>query len=148
MGSTAIRTICAKPILDIAVGVREPEDVMRFAEPLAEIGIRCSKRDVAEQILFVMGDFARGTRTHHIHVVQWDGAAWHNYLNFRDYLNAFPEKAKEYEERKRTLAAEFADARGSYTAGKQTLIESLLKEAADWRKMRAGTRGALAEVAR
>ena len=100
---------------------------------LAENGIMFRKEDVKEQLLFVIGDFEREFRTHHIHVVEWNSVAWNNYINFRDYLNAFPEYAKEYDTLKKKLALEFADNRGYYTAGKQELIEKLLKQAYIWK---------------
>ena len=79
-----------------------------------------------------MGDFENDFRTHHIHVVEWNSTAWQNYVRFRDYLNAFPEKAKEYDNLKLSLAATFAQDRGSYTAGKQMLIQQFLQEARQW----------------
>ena len=59
--------------------------------------------------------------------------AWNNYINFRDYLNAFPEYAKEYDDLKKKLALEFADNRGNYTAGKQEFIDRILKQAHLWK---------------
>ena len=35
-----------------------------------------------------MGDMEKDIRTHHIHVVKWNGTEWKNYIRFRDYLNA------------------------------------------------------------
>ena len=46
-------------------------------------GIVFRGEDVAGQLLFVMGDFEKDTRTHHIHVVRWNSAEWNNYINFR-----------------------------------------------------------------
>lgn len=131
VGSTAIDGICAKPIIDLAVAVRALEDIKPYIPILAEEGIQYRKEDVAEQLLFVIGEGE--WRTHHIHVVQWNGTAWHNYLNFRDYLNAVPEKAKQYEACKMELADRFSQDRASYTAGKQALIDCLLQEARQWR---------------
>ena len=132
VGSTAIKSICAKPIIDMAVGVKALDDVKPYIDILAQHGIRYRKEDVAEQLLFVIGEGEH--RTHHIHVVVWNSDAWKNYLNFRDYLNAFPEKAAVYEEKKMKLAAEFSNDRGSYTGGKQELISMLLDEARAWRE--------------
>lgn len=133
IGSTSISGIHAKPILDICVGVRALEDVTPYFEKLEYHGFIFRGHDVAEQLLFVMGDLKRNTRTHHVHIVRWNGAAWHNYINFRDYLNAFPEKANRYDQKKRRLADLFADNRKGYTQGKQELIDILLKEAKLWR---------------
>ena len=133
VGSTAIHGIHAKPIIDIAVGVRATDDIMDYVEILAQNGIIYRKQDVEGQVLFVMGDFENDFRTHHIHVVQWNSPAWCNYINFRDYLNAFPEKAKAYDNLKCSLAEQFSKNRGNYTGGKQELINQLLLEAKVWR---------------
>ena len=56
-----------------------------------------------------------------------------HYIHFRDYLNTYPEKAKLYEDCKKRLALQFSADRKQYTAGKQDLIEQLLKEADEWK---------------
>ena len=133
IGSTAIPSIHAKPIIDLVVGVRNLDDIAPYVELLKQHDILFRGEDVAGQLLFVMGDFEKDTRTHHIHVVRWNGAEWNNYINFRDYLNRFPDKAIEYEACKMKLATQFADDRGNYTTGKQELIGRLLKEVHAWR---------------
>ena len=90
VGSTAIKNICAKPIIDIAVGVNSFNSIKPYIGLLEENGIIFRKEDVERQLLFVIGDFEKDIRTHHIHFVEWDSAEWNNYINFRDYLNAFP----------------------------------------------------------
>jgi len=133
VGSTAIPSISAKPIIDIVVGVKKLDDIKPLIGLLGQHGIIYRKEDVKEQLLFVIGDFERDIRTHHIHIVEWNSVAWNNYLNFRDYLNAFPDCAKEYDALKKELVLKFADDRANYTAGKQELIEGLLKQARLWR---------------
>lgn len=134
VGSTAIQNVCAKPIIDIAVGVRTLDSIKPYIELLGKNGIIFRKEDVKEQLLFVIGDFEKEFRTHHIHVVEWNSVAWNNYINFRDYLNAFPEYAKEYDDLKKRLALEFANNRESYTAGKHELINKILKQAYLWKR--------------
>lgn len=134
VGSTAIVGIHAKPIIDIAVGVASLEAVMSYIPCLEKHGVIYRKQDVEGQMLFVMGDFVKNIRTHHIHVVLWNSAPWQDYINFRDYLNAFPEKARSYDDLKCSLAVQYAQDRGSYTQAKQELIANLLAEAAFWRK--------------
>ena len=129
VGSTAIASIYAKPIIDIVIGVRDLNDVVSYVELLKQHDFVFRGEDVEGQLLFVMGDFEKDTRTHHIHVVKWNGEEWNNYINFRDYLNRFPDKAMLYDACKKKLASQFPDDRRSYTAGKQELIECLLKEA-------------------
>ena len=133
VGSTAIRSICAKPIIDIAVGMENVNDIKPYIELLSEKGVIFRNEDVQGQLLFVMGDFEKNIRTHHIHVVRWGSDDWNNYIIFRDYLNVFPEYAKEYGNLKKKLALSFADDRGNYTLGKQALIGKLLEQARLWR---------------
>ena len=129
VGSTAIASIYAKPIIDIVIGVRDLNDVVSYVELLKQHDFVFRGEDVEGQLLFVMGDFEKDTRTHHIHVVKWNGEEWNNYINFRDYLNCCPDKARLYDACKKKMASQFPDDRRSYTAGKQELIECLLKEA-------------------
>ena len=133
IGSTAISSIHAKPIIDIAVGVRDLDDIIPYVETLKNSYYIFRGEDVRGQILFVKGDFEKDTRTHHIHVVKWNGIEWNNYINFRDYLNAFPEKAVAYDTCKLNLAKQFPQDRSSYTKGKQKLVSSLLEEAKRWK---------------
>jgi len=134
VGSTAIHYICAKPIIDIVIGVRDLNDISPYMKLLEEHGFVFRGEDVAGQMLFVMGDFEKDTRTHHIHAVKWNGTEWNNYINFRDYLNSHPDKAMLYDACKKKMALQFPDDRRSYTEGKQEFIERLLKEAYVWRQ--------------
>lgn len=133
VGSTAISSIHAKPILDLVVGVRRLDDILPYVELLKQHHIIFRGKDTPGQFLFVIGDFEEDTRTHHIHVVKWNGTQWKHYIHFRDYLNTYPEKAKLYEDCKKRLALQFSADRKQYTAGKQDLIEQLLKEADEWK---------------
>ena len=126
--------IDAKPIIDIVVGVERLEDVLPYEESLQQHGIIFRGEDRIGQFLFVIGDFTKDTRTHHIHIVPQNSNTWNNYINFRDYLTAFPSKAALYNACKQKLAQQFANDRKSYTQGKQKLIETLLREAADWKQ--------------
>lgn len=133
VGSTAVVAIQAKPIIDIAAGVWDLSEVLPYIETLEQHGFIFRGEDVPGQLLFVMGDFENDTRTHHIHVVKWNSTAWNNYINFRDYLNAHPEKAMNYDVCKQRLALQFPNDRNRYTSGKQKLIECLLIEAGAWK---------------
>ena len=133
IGSTSIKWISAKPIIDIAVAVNELEDVMPYVEVLKENGIIYRKVENTGQILFLMGDLENDIKTHHIHIVKADSPNWNNYLNFRDFLNAHPEKAREYDEEKHKLKEQYPHNRKAYTSGKIGIISLLLHEAQLWR---------------
>ena len=134
IGSTSIRSIYAKPIIDLVIGVRDFEEIKAKIDDLEKIGVIFRGQDHPGQLLFVKGDFEKDTRTHHIHTVLWGENEWVNYVNFRDYLNAYPDKAAQYDALKCHLLQDFADDRGAYTSGKQELIDQLLSEARVWRE--------------
>lgn len=89
-------------------------------------GIFYRGSDVEYQILYVMGDMEKDIRTHHIHVVKWNGTEWKNYIHFRDCLNANKNIALQYERVKEELESKYADDRVAYTNGKQEMIDIIL----------------------
>lgn len=133
VGSTAIDSIYAKPIIDIVIGVCDLNDILPYIKLLRQHDFVFRGEDVVGQMLFVMGNFDNDTRTHHIHVVKWNGKEWNNYINFRDYLNSNPDKAMLYDTCKKNLASQFPKDRENYTSGKQKIIERLLREAQIWK---------------
>ena len=111
VGSTAIFSIHAKPIIDLAVAVNELKDVLPYVEILQKHDIIYRGEILAGEVFFVIGN--EEIRTHHIHVVKWNGKEWNNYINFRNYLNTYPEKAMLYDSHKHRLAQKFSNDRKS-----------------------------------
>lgn len=134
VGSTAVKGIAAKPIIDIVVGAEDFEKIRKHEKELHSAGIVFRGEDIEGQLLFVIGDFKKDTRSHHIHVVKWNGEEWSNYINFRDYLNADRDAAREYSRLKKTLMKEYPNNRLLYTEGKKKMIAGLLEQAAKWRE--------------
>ena len=130
VGSTAIKSIDAKPIVDIAVALADVQSVISHIDELAGYGIIYRGSDVPGQILFTIGE--GNVRTHHIHIVKWHGKAWDNYIFFRDYMNSHPDRAAEYEKLKKQLASSFPDDRRAYTEGKAGFIEKIVTEAREY----------------
>ena len=129
IGSTAIKGIKAKPIIDIVIGVKNLSDIEDYKDALDKNGYIFRGEDVPAQILFVAGDFMKDTRTHHIHVVRYGEDVWNNYIDFRDYLNSNFEMADEYNKRKEKLAKMYPDNREAYTKGKKQMIDDILMKA-------------------
>jgi aminoglycoside phosphotransferase (APT) family kinase protein/GrpB-like predicted nucleotidyltransferase (UPF0157 family) len=137
VGSTAITSIKAKPIIDIAIGVQSfdsLEDVFLRLE--ADGFYKSVQHAVPNDILYALGDSGDTMRTHHIHIVEIDGLQWRNYINLRDYLNDCPKKASEYEKVKIEFAKKYPDDRSSYTKGKDAFFEMFLFEARMYAEMR------------
>ena len=133
IGSTSIKTISAKPIIDIAIAVNDFDGILSMREELRQNGVIYRFEESPRQLLFVMGDFEKDTRSHHIHVVLYGSDEWNNYINFRDYLNTHIAAAREYEAVKLRLAEQYPDDRIAYTDGKQEVIDRLLEEARVWK---------------
>ena len=133
IGSTSIKSICAKPIVDIVVGVSSFDKIMKHNDALNAKGIIYRMEDHPNQHLYICGDLENDIHTHYIHVVIWEEKNWNNYLNMRDYLNAHEDRAKEYSELKERLVKEYPEDRAAYTNGKAALIEDILRCAEEWR---------------
>lgn len=134
VGSTSIRTIKAKPIIDIAIAVDDFADVLSYEKELKEAGFYYRPNRIGEQMLFARGNYYDGTgdlQTHFIHVVLTDSTEWKNYINFRDYLNQKPSVAKAYEDLKVALTAEVPtdSGRDQYLKGKHEFIANTLRKA-------------------
>lgn len=100
--------------------------LMLHNEQLRQVGIFYRGSDVERQFLYVMGDMENDTRTHHIHIVKWNGTEWKNYIHFRDYLNDNENMALQYQKVKEELESKYADDRVAYTNGKQDMIDLIL----------------------
>ena len=135
VGSTSIKSIKAKPIIDIAVAVKDFSDVLALEDKLLDRGYYYRpKTDMGDQLLFACGSRYNGTgrlQTHFIHVVKTGSMDWINYINFRDYLSSNIEVAREYEALKVRLAAEapLDSGREKYLAGKHDFIRYTLRKA-------------------
>jgi len=137
VGSTAIAGINAKPIIDIAVAVDDFDEVEKLVPAMQAGGFLRRNWPDDTKLLFAIGedtDCEDRISTHFIHVVKTSSAEWHDYINFRDYLNAMPHAAKEYETIKILLAEEnpVDEGRAKYLAGKNDFIVSKINEARIW----------------
>lgn len=135
VGSTAIKDIKAKPIIDIAIAVDSFDDVSVYQEQLEAAGFYYRPNsDLGEQLLFASGSLYERTgdlQTHFIHIVKTGSMDWINYINFRDYLNKNPDIAKQYENLKVSLAANAPEDknREKYLKGKHDFIVYTLRKA-------------------
>ena len=132
VGSTSIKSIKAKPIIDIAVTTENFDDFMKYEKELLNNGFYYCPDDNTKQLLFSCGSYYDGSddkQTHFIHVIKKDSMEWINYNLFRDYLNENESVAKQYEALKTSLAEKYCDDREKYTAGKHDFIRGVLRTA-------------------
>ncbi len=129
VGSTSVPGLCAKPIIDIAVGVQSFDK--QIIDDLQCAGfMHRPSHDDSFNMLFVDGEGEM--RRAHIHVVLHMSMEWRNYVNFRDYLRTFDNVRNEYASLKSALAQKYPNDRETYTASKAAFISYHLRKAMVW----------------
>ncbi len=128
VGSTAIRGILAKPIIDIVIGVKQLSIAFEMREQMEKHHFLFSKTKLNNTMIAFKCE-ANSKRTHNIYFVLFGGERWDEFILFRDYLNKHPECAKEYEKLKLLLAEQFENHIHNYTEGKSEFISDILEKA-------------------
>jgi GrpB-like predicted nucleotidyltransferase (UPF0157 family) len=125
IGSTAVPGLPAKPILDVALGVRPDADVDPIGRALESLGLifRGRSEDGALDLNYGLENPPRH-RLMNAHVVAYDGPQWRAYLAFRDRLRADPVARDQYAELKVRLATDVGHDRKAYVAGKSAFVQS------------------------
>jgi GrpB-like predicted nucleotidyltransferase (UPF0157 family) len=129
VGSTAVPGLPAKPILDIAVGLRPGIDREAVTKPLETLGFICRGQSEEGEgglnLMFGWEDRPRH-RVVNLHAVTFEGPRWREYVVFRDRLRADPKTRDAYAKVKEDLAQQFPDDRNAYIAGKDEFIARIL----------------------
>lgn len=129
-GSTAVPGLAAKPVIDMLVEVSSLEETKRVIVPVLESGgyEYFWRTDTSPPYAWLIKRNSEGERTHHIHMVESDSSHWDR-LYFRDYLRAFADEARRYEELKRHLCEDNPNDRAAYTEGKGKYVERVTEKA-------------------
>ncbi len=135
VGSTSIPGIAAKPVIDIAAGVRNIGESYKTIWPLANLGYRCmGEAGIPERLYFKKPEDSTSLRlpgavprTHQVHMYETSNPEWPRHLAFRDYLRDHPDARDEYETLKRSLAAEHAEDIEAYADAKGEFVERILR---------------------
>ena len=127
IGSTAVRTIWAKPIVDILVEVSPGCDRVKLKERLQASGYLCMSESES-RISFNKGYTEHGfaEKVYHLHIRNLGD---NNELYFRDYLVENPEIARQYERLKLTLWKRYEHDRDGYTGAKADFVQRYTKKA-------------------
>ncbi|MCI8360551.1 MAG: GrpB family protein [Clostridiales bacterium] len=127
IGSTAITGIWAKDIVDVLIEVSRDSEIENTAKTIETNGfIRMSTE--ANRISFNRGYMQNGfaEKVFHAHL-RYIGD--NDELYFRDYLNDYPQIAKEYETMKLQLWKRFEHNRDAYTNAKTAFIRKWTSKA-------------------
>jgi tRNA threonylcarbamoyladenosine biosynthesis protein TsaE len=127
VGSTSVPGLASKPTVDVAAGATTLELPPDAVRRLADLGYEDAGADSRPgERRFRKGEsFPRQVI---LHVVEWGGPMWRDFLAFRDELRSEPTLAREYAELKRSLLAELGDwYRGEH---KDAFIQAVLARGA------------------
>ncbi|WP_017185910.1 GrpB family protein [Alkalibacillus haloalkaliphilus] len=132
IGSTAIKGLKAKPIIDLVIGLKSLEDVQLLGlKRMSEANYyMLQKQEIEGKIVFAKFPYIKDedyTKTHFLHVVEYNGDWWNAHIQFRDRLNTDRSLAKEYEALKLNLAKEHPKDVIAYAESKESFIQSVLK---------------------
>lgn len=130
IGSTAIASICAKPILDFLFLVPSKTKQRSFDEAFDLLGYHCKgEGGVPGRRYFVLCDQEKKKSYVHIHMFPENHSGVAEYLLFRDYLVANSDVAKQYEKLKMAHSAKVKSNRAQYTEAKTAFIEDVICKA-------------------
>lgn len=128
VGSTSIKGIVAKPILDMAVVFRNRTS--RAWEIMKSMGYVYYGEVASGRHLFILRG-EKGCSLQHVHCYEERNLAlFYEQIRFRDYLCAHPEAAEEYASLKTVLCRMYANDRRKYTEGKQAFFDKIKRLAA------------------
>lgn len=127
IGSTAIKTIWAKPIVDILMEIPGNACMGEVKEILLQNGYFCmaeSKNRISFNMGYTENGFAE--KVYHLHLRRTGD---NDELYFRDFMNDNPPLAKEYENLKLRLCKKFEHNRDAYTEAKGQFITNYTNRA-------------------
>ena len=131
IGSTSVPAIgYAKPIIDILAVVKDITKIDLYNETLQGLGYEPKGEcGISGRRYFPKG---RENRTHHLHIFQTGNKQIKTNLDFKEYLMAHPQEAKQYGELKMELAEKFPENHYKYQAEKQAFVNELVLKANNW----------------
>ncbi len=125
VGSTAVPWIPAKPIIDIAMCVDYPDNII---DDIEKCGYEyMGEKGVKDRYYFVKG--SEDNRTHHIHLFEDGHQKYKDHILFRDYLKDHKDLAEKYGKLKLQLWRKYRGKRKKYTEAKSDFIKSILDQA-------------------
>ncbi|MGZ9583091.1 GrpB family protein [Paenibacillus marinisediminis] len=130
IGSTAIKDMVAKPILDLVVGVDDIENVDKaIFQGLKEAGfLRLRVQRPNEIVLAKFTDETYEVKTHFIHLVEYNKDLWKNLIFFRDYLNSNETVREQYSNLKQKFAEDNIGGIDEYTDYKEQFVKEIYEK--------------------
>lgn len=126
IGSTAVKDLPAKPIIDILVEIDHYDTLETYNGVLCKNGyVYVGEVEVPDRKFYYKE--IDGVRTHHLHVYRENNPIISEQLGFRDYLRAHDEVRIEYGNAKKNALVKSGNDIEKYMLYKSGFIENILK---------------------
>lgn len=136
VGSTSIRDMVAKPVIDIQISVDDVDDDVGFRGPIEAQGFELRFIEPGHRYFCPPPGIPREYQVHVCEV----GSDWERvHLLFRDYLRAHPDVAIEYGRMKLRLAMQHRNERIAYNDDKSGFIDAVVRVAEEWARQAGWT---------
>jgi GrpB-like predicted nucleotidyltransferase (UPF0157 family) len=130
-GSTSVKGLKAKPVIDMMCIVKNIENVDVLNEKMATLGYDVAGEwGIEGRRLFRKGG---ENRTHHIHFYQFDNPQIERHLIFRDYLRSHPDEVERYSSFKEELSRRYENT-SEYSPAKKSFVKEMEQRALEWFK--------------
>ena len=129
VGSTSIKYIKSKPIIDILIQTDDLEDFIKFTESNVEGITYTVKKEPTLGEDYLIRKEEDGKVKAFIHVYKTGDMNGITSIMFRDYMNSHEEERKNYEKLKMELYEQYKGDRKQYTYGKDEYIKKIIKKA-------------------
>ncbi|WP_240207456.1 GrpB family protein [Vibrio sp. CyArs1] len=131
IGSTSIKGLCAKPIIDILIEVKSLECLDKNNDSMRSLGYEVKGEfGITGRRYFQKGGVQR---SHQVHAFLVGSPEINRHIAFRDYLTAFPEIALRYGKLKREGATICNHDIILYCSHKDNFIKEHVAKAVRWR---------------
>ena len=129
VGSTSIKDIISKPIIDITIQTDDLDDFKEFTESNIEGDIYTVKKEPTMGGDYLIRKEEDGKVKAFIHVYKTGDINAIKTILFRDYMNNHEDERKRYEDLKNDLYRRFKDDRQAYVLGKDEYIKGVIEKA-------------------
>ena len=128
VGSTSIKNIISKPIIDINIQTDDLDDFIKYTESKVEGEVYTVKKEPTMGGDYLIRKEEDGKVKAFIHVYKTGDWNYTRVVLFRDYLNSHEEERKRYQELKMVLFDKCKDneTRKEYTLGKDDYIKRIV----------------------
>lgn len=128
VGSTSVRGLSSKPIIDIDVVIKDDSVLENVISALGEIGYQHEGNlgiDGREAFKY---DGKEHLQKHHLYVCPEDSPELKRHIAFRDYLRTHPDAVREYSHIKEEGAKQYPEDIEQYIEHKSPFIEKIYAE--------------------